>query len=958
MPSAPGSPFSPRSRPAVTWGVFMAPQQNLGAWDPNTNIPTLVSGTGTYGDTYTASEEEFALSPDIDGITAVNSGDVLFFDGTVWLKNPVVHPKVTDRIDWLKIRGVHLGTNGHDADTIELSVITARAGIRVQDLNVPLGYSRMVEVRQADDVGVFNKIIAVGQISTQGQQLSQSNESLTATARFDNFLYGGRLKGFPVWDETSEQVLTVQEDMLINPYIDQQITGNRSDWVDPDAAITPIPLGTWNAETNDPVLNSGTGTTGDEYVVDEPGTTELDGIRDWQKDDIAFFNGTKWRKGRPNTALVFVDSESLATEAARGLQNQTASMWDLPTLVERLLWSLNPGEEFVTNLVLPQLQAQLSTAPVITVLPSTANPSSRLMKNLRIPLGVNLPEALDLVCEAMGYHWHVEHVVDIFDPELKLQTSWLRFFKNGVGITTDLKCQRVGETITSDETNLADYNARLEIATPNVIYGRGSLVQREGTFLVVPGWDEKFDGTDRETINSHAKFDQNKRDVQWVGRFWALNEAGDYSDRAGVEPFTDLESLFEQTTRAVRRKFLPCLTTTPRPSDRAQRGHGGVFVEWRTEAGVWTSWPGSFSVADHQCGVILDGDMPADFWKEFLRCKRLIGAGATSNAVAAINATAANSFDVTGDVTSSFPALSLASVSYPPLSGIYTVVSATFATGTTTIVVAETVPTLSTFAGGTIKHVDWPLVRVTACIAGDTRQNYTADRRAEAPNGRDIPLHLDLDNRFHDRLVRLEGGFQSRWDGNHFAITAFIDLTPNEVRVAENLTKRLKDGDKFVIRGSTGNDGRYTAETVAWSGSVTVIAIVETLAQFATTDGKIGIDTEEAADLPALIKMCDEARNVHDGAKVSVSASLKGHDHAEYQRGCLVSAVQPRNLLLNNYHNAAPSSRYPQIVALNYHFADDSQRTELVLDTLEAERPELESSRYGAVHASRGRVRF
>ena len=54
--------------------------------------------------------------------------------------------------------------------------------------------------------------------------------------------------------------------------------------------------GTWDAATNTPTLTSGVGNKGDYYVVSVAGTTNLDGITDWQVNDIALFNGTAWQK--------------------------------------------------------------------------------------------------------------------------------------------------------------------------------------------------------------------------------------------------------------------------------------------------------------------------------------------------------------------------------------------------------------------------------------------------------------------------------------------------------------------------------------------------------------------------------------------------------------------------------------------------------------------------------------
>jgi hypothetical protein len=54
--------------------------------------------------------------------------------------------------------------------------------------------------------------------------------------------------------------------------------------------------GTWNASTNTPTLVSGVGSKGYYYVVSVAGTTNLDGITDWQIGDWVVFNGTAWQK--------------------------------------------------------------------------------------------------------------------------------------------------------------------------------------------------------------------------------------------------------------------------------------------------------------------------------------------------------------------------------------------------------------------------------------------------------------------------------------------------------------------------------------------------------------------------------------------------------------------------------------------------------------------------------------
>lgn len=65
-----------------------------------------------------------------------------------------------------------------------------------------------------------------------------------------------------------------------------------------DTALTGVLQfqGTWNASTNTPTLASGVGTSGDYYIVSAAGTTNLDGITDWEIGDWAVFANTTWTK--------------------------------------------------------------------------------------------------------------------------------------------------------------------------------------------------------------------------------------------------------------------------------------------------------------------------------------------------------------------------------------------------------------------------------------------------------------------------------------------------------------------------------------------------------------------------------------------------------------------------------------------------------------------------------------
>jgi hypothetical protein len=82
--------------------------------------------------------------------------------------------------------------------------------------------------------------------------------------------------------------------------------------------------GTWDASTNTPTLTSSVGNKGDYYYVSVAGSTNLNGITDWQVGDLALFNGTIWQKidntdavqsVNGQTGIVVLDANSVGATA-------------------------------------------------------------------------------------------------------------------------------------------------------------------------------------------------------------------------------------------------------------------------------------------------------------------------------------------------------------------------------------------------------------------------------------------------------------------------------------------------------------------------------------------------------------------------------------------------------------------------------------------------------------------
>ncbi len=115
--------------------------------------------------------------------------------------------------------------------------------------------------------------------STGGPYTYTSGGALSiATTIADTTVTGKVLTNLPT---ATSQVIADSDTILeALSYLQGQITGI------PQGLVYK---GTWDASTNTPTLASGTGVTGEFYIVSVAGTTNLDGITDWQIGDWAIF---------------------------------------------------------------------------------------------------------------------------------------------------------------------------------------------------------------------------------------------------------------------------------------------------------------------------------------------------------------------------------------------------------------------------------------------------------------------------------------------------------------------------------------------------------------------------------------------------------------------------------------------------------------------------------------------
>ena len=110
--------------------------------------------------------------------------------------------------------------------------------------------------------------------------------------------------------------------------------------------------GTWNASTNSPSLSSGTGTSGDYYIVSVAGSTNLDGITDWAVGDWAVFANTTWTK-IDNSAVgsmsSFIIKEGNGTETSTVTNGETITFAQGTGIQSELTSTSSGGTLTITN---------------------------------------------------------------------------------------------------------------------------------------------------------------------------------------------------------------------------------------------------------------------------------------------------------------------------------------------------------------------------------------------------------------------------------------------------------------------------------------------------------------------------------------------------------------------------------------------------------------------------------
>lgn len=184
-------------------------------------------------------------------------------------------------------------------------LITSATPVSSSDIITTLGYTPYNATNPAGYISTISGIVAGGELAGTYPNPTLVNAAVTAKV-----LTGVNITGGSIND--TDSILTAFG--KVQNQINGLIGGS-------------IYQGTWNASTNTPALASGVGTKGHYYIVNVPGSTNLDGITDWALGDWAIFDGTAWQQVDNTDAVVsvngFTGAVSLTTDnIPEGLTNQ------------------------------------------------------------------------------------------------------------------------------------------------------------------------------------------------------------------------------------------------------------------------------------------------------------------------------------------------------------------------------------------------------------------------------------------------------------------------------------------------------------------------------------------------------------------------------------------------------------------------------------------------------------
>lgn len=319
-------------------------------------------------------------------------------------------------------------------------------------------------------------------------------------------------------------------------------------------------------------------------------------------DDRVVFN----RSSRVRFALdgfLWAHPEMADTTVGETFQEQTRNEWTLRQAVLSAIELLNPNEEFINNPSTTALDV-LDDAPPI--------------RNVVIPLGTYLPQALDILLIPHGYNWFVDYeaVTDADPAPLPLLTV----FKIGAGTEKELNFQAPGATLALASSNVNQFSTDNAIGDSfNEVRAYGEREEAECTFPLYAAWPSADDTISPEDLAKDGSAYSTHR-TAW--RLFIGNEAGDIDPtaaRLGQTPVVpDMEDWFDKAPPHRRVLGEPLTYLVDAGAAVGERQRMPHVIEWSDDSGsTWQAAPDEWTIklCPDQIGILFDGkDIPQELY--------------------------------------------------------------------------------------------------------------------------------------------------------------------------------------------------------------------------------------------------------------------------------------------------------------------------------------------------------
>jgi len=278
-------------------------------------LATVNANTGTFG----SSTAIPVITVNGKGlITALTTTAVSIPSGSLSFIGDVTGTGTTGSDTTLTLATVNTNVGAYGTSTSVPTITVNAKGLvtAASQTAIPTASSSVNGLLTSTDWSTFNgkqnQLNGTGFVKVTGTTVSYDNNTYLTT--IEGIAAGGELSGTYASPSLVNSAVTGKVLTGVN------ITGGTI--ADTDSILTAfgkvqnqingliggsIYKGTWDASTNTPTLTSSVGTAGNYYIVSVAGTTNLNGISDWQVGDWVIYQGTEWEKVDNTDAVVSVN---------------------------------------------------------------------------------------------------------------------------------------------------------------------------------------------------------------------------------------------------------------------------------------------------------------------------------------------------------------------------------------------------------------------------------------------------------------------------------------------------------------------------------------------------------------------------------------------------------------------------------------------------------------------------